>query len=93
MSKWRTLRKTPTLEKAFEGLRQSDAHVGMGDVRLTIEAQDALCEVARNQLFNMSARCEQLLAFCEWVVAMKGGVLEKGKEKELVKKWTKLDAM
>ena len=41
----------------------------------------------------MSARCEQLLAFCEWVVAMKGGVIEKGKEEELVKKWTKLDAM
>ena len=39
MSKWRTLRKTPTLEKAFEELRQSDAHIGMGDVRLTIEAR------------------------------------------------------
>lgn len=91
--KWRTVRKAPTLEKAFEELRSTDAHVGMGDVKLTVEAQEVLCDVARTQLFNMSSRCEQLVAFCEWVVATKKGVIEKGKEKELVKKWTKLEAL
>lgn len=83
----------PTLEKAFQSLRNSEAHMGMGDIRLTMKDQKDLCEVVKKQFFNQSVRCEQLLAFCEWVVAMKGGVIEKGKEKELVKKWTKLDAM
>ena len=77
----------PTLEKAFEALRNSDAHAGMGDVRLTLGEQKALCEVVRNQFFNSSSRCEQLLAFVLWLQKEKGGRIEEGKEEEVVWEW------
>lgn len=78
----------PTLEKAFEALRNSDAHAGMGDVRLTLGEQKALCEVAKKQFFNSSSRCEQLLAFVLWLQKEKGGRIEEGKEEEVVWEWT-----
>lgn len=77
----------PTLEKAFEALRNSDAHAGMGDVRLTLGEQKALCEVAKKQFFNSSSRCEQLLAFVLWLQKEKGGRIEEGKEEEVVWEW------
>lgn len=77
----------PTLEKAFQSLRNSDAHMGMGDVRLTMDAQKALCEVAKKQFFNSSIRCEQLVAFCLWLQKEKGGRIEEGKEGEIIWEW------
>jgi len=82
-----TVRNLATLEKAFQSLRNSDAHVGMGDIRLTMEDQKALCGVVKNQIFNTSLRCEQLVAFCQWVVTEKKGKIEKGKEDDLVWEW------
>ena len=87
--KWKTIRQMPTLEKAFEELRRSDAHVGMGDIRLTIDEQESLCNVAKNQFFNQSTRCHQLLSFCAWIVREKGGRIEEGKEEETVWEWTR----
>lgn len=85
--RWRTIREMPTLEKAFELLRNSEAHMGMGDIRLTMEDQKALCEVVKKQFFNQSVRCEQLLAFCLWLQKEKGGRIEGGKEEEIIAEW------
>jgi hypothetical protein len=85
--KWRTVRKAPTLERAFEMLRNSDAHKGMGKIEITMEQQKELCEAARNQFFNASVRCEQMMAFCEWVVKERGGRIEAGKESDMVWEW------
>jgi hypothetical protein len=84
---WRTIRHAPTLEKAFESLRNSKAHVGMGSIQITTKEQESLCQVVMNQFFNSSSRCEQLVAFCEWMVREKGGRIEKGTEEEIVKEW------
>jgi hypothetical protein len=86
--KWRTIREMPTLEKAFEALRNSKAHVGMGSIQMSLEEQKALCEVAKKQFFNSSSRCEQLVAFCLWLQKEKGGRIEEGKEEEVVWEWT-----
>ena len=85
--KWRTYREMPTLEKAFQSLRNSEAHMGMGDIRLTMDDQKALCEVVKKQFFNQSVRCEQLLSFCKWITEEKGGRIEEGKEEEVVWEW------
>lgn len=85
--KWRTIRECPTLEKAFQSLRHSNAYVGMGAIQISMEDQEALCRVAKNQLFNSSVRCEQLLSFCLWIVKEKGGRIEEGKEEEIVWEW------
>jgi len=77
----------PTLEKAFQAMRNSEAHMGMGDIRLTMEDQKALCEVVKKQFFNQSVRCEQLLSFCKWIQEEKGGRIEEGKEEEIVREW------
>lgn len=82
-----TLRNVITLEKAFQALRNSDAHVGMGSIRLTMEDQEALCDVVKKQIFNTSVRCEQLMAFCHWMVKEKGGRIEGGKEEDVVWEW------
>jgi hypothetical protein len=82
-----TVRNVATLEKAFQSLRNSDAHVGMGTIQLSMEEQEALCLVVKNQLFNSSVRCEQLLSFCLWIVKEKGGRIEEGKEEEIVWEW------
>jgi len=89
MMRGRTVRQMPTLEKVFEAFRSSDAHMGMGDIRLTMSDQDEICNAARAQFFNQSVRCEQLLAFCEWIVREKGGRIEGGKEEEIVWEWTR----
>ena len=82
-----TLRNVITLEKAFQALRNSDAHVGMGSITLTMEDQEALCDVVRKQIFNTSVRCEQISSFCRWVVKEKKGKIEGGKEEDLVWEW------
>lgn len=76
-----------TLEKAFQSLRNSEAHMGMGDIRLTMEDQKALCEVVKKQFFNQSVRCEQLLSFCKWIQGEKKGRIEGGKEEEIIAEW------
>ena len=77
----------PTLEKAFQALRNSDAYAGMGSVTISVKMQEELCKVAMSQFFASSARCTQLVAFCEWIGREKGGRIEKGKEEELVREW------
>lgn len=85
----RTFRQIFTLEDAFQKLRNSPAHQGMGSIRLTIEDQEELCEVAQRQFINASVRCEQLIAFCEWIAREKNGKIEKGTEQALVLEWAK----
>lgn len=85
--KWKTVRSAPTLERAFEMLRNSDYHKGMGTIEISMEQQKELCGVARNQFFNASVRCENIIAFCQWVVREKGGNIEAGKESDLVWEW------
>lgn len=85
--KWKTVRTAPTLERAFEMLRNSGTHKGMGSIEISIEQQKELCDVARNQFFNASVRCENIIAFCEWVAKEKGGKIEAGKESDLVWEW------
>jgi len=75
------------LNACNELLRNSEAHMGMGDIRLTMENQKALCEVVKKQFFNQSVRCEQLLAFCLWLQKEKGGRIEGGKEEEIIAEW------
>lgn len=87
--KWRTIRNVATLEDAFQKLRNSNAHAGMGTISLTTEDQEALCDIVKNQMFNTSTRCEQLLSFCLWITEKKGGKIEKGGEKEIVWEWGK----
>jgi hypothetical protein len=82
-----TLRNVITLEKAFQALRNSDAHVGMGSITLTMDEQEALCNVVKKQIFNTSIRCEQLASFCRWMVKEKKGKIEGGKEEDLVWEW------
>lgn len=85
--KWKTVRGAPTLERAFEMIRNSDAHKGMGSIELSIEQQKELCDVARNQFFNASIRCENIIAFCQWVVKEKEGKIEAGRESDIVWEW------
>lgn len=82
-----TIRNVVTLEDALQKLRNSDAHNGMGSITITIEQQEDLCDVVKHQIFNTSVRCEQLLAFCEWVAKEKGGKIEAGKEDDIIWEW------
>ena len=59
----------------------------MGNIELTMEDQETLCDIAKNQMFNTSTRCEQLLSFCLWITEKKKGMIEKGKEQEIVWEW------
>jgi len=83
-----TIRHVATLENAFQKLRNSNAHKGMGTIELTMEDQEALCDIVKNQIFNTSTRCEQLLSFCLWITEKKGGRIEGGKEGEIVWEWS-----
>lgn len=82
-----TIRNVVTLEDALQKLRNSPAHVGMGSITITMEQQEDLCDVVKNQIFNTSVRCEQLIAFCQWMVKEKGGKIEEGKENDIVWEW------
>jgi hypothetical protein len=81
------IRNVATLEAAFQGLRNSDSHAGMGSITITLDDQEALCGVARHQIFNTSLRCEQLVSFCKWVVKEKKGKIKGGTEEDLVWEW------
>jgi hypothetical protein len=87
---WRTIRHAPTLEKAFQALKNSEAYAGMGSVTLSPKMQEELCKVAMNQFFNSSSRCEQLVAFCLWITGEKGGRIEEGTEEEIVREWANI---
>jgi hypothetical protein len=82
-----TLRNIPTLERAFQKLRNSDSHVGMGSIVLTFDEQSIICNIAKTQIFNTSIRCEQLVAFCKWIVKEKKGKIKSGTEEEIVWEW------
>jgi hypothetical protein len=82
-----TIRNVVTLEDALQKLRNSPAHVGMGSITLTMDEQEELCDVVKKQMFNTSVRCEQLMAFCQWIVEEKGGRIEGGKESDIVWQW------
>ena len=84
-----TIRHVVTLEEALQKLRNSNAHSGMGTISLTMEDQEALCDIVKKQIFNTSTRCEQLLSFCLWITEKKGGIIEKGSEEEVVWEWGK----
>jgi len=86
--KWRTIKSSTTLEKAFEEMRSSgEFHLGMGDIRLSIKDQKELCNLVRLQMFTFSTRCEQMLSFVKWYAATKDASL-KGKEQSLLEEWS-----
>lgn len=87
--KWRTIKSSTTLEKAFEEMRNSEEfHLGMGDIRLSLKDQKELCNLAKLQMFTFSTKCEQMLSFVKWYAATKDGAL-KGKEQALLEEWNK----
>ena len=83
-----TIRHVATLEEAFQKLRNSESHKGMGSIVLSMEDQEALCALVKNQIFNTSTRCEQLLSFCLWITGEKGGRIKEGKEEEIIWEWS-----